>query len=45
MPTGWFPSAIAIDSEGALRVLNIKGVGNTANGKGSFNSRSTKARC
>ena len=40
IPTGWFPSAIAIDSDGALRVLNIKGVGNTANGKGSFNSRS-----
>ena len=40
VPTGWFPSAIAVDSDGALRVLNIKGLGNTANGKGSFNSRS-----
>jgi YVTN family beta-propeller protein len=39
VPTGWFPSAIAIDREGSLRVLNIKGVGNTANNKGSFNSR------
>jgi len=39
IPTGWFPSAIAIDREGSLRVLNIKGVGNTANNKGSFNSR------
>ena len=39
VPTGWFPSAIAVDGGGALRVLNIKGVGNTANGKGSFNSR------
>jgi YVTN family beta-propeller protein len=39
LPAAWFPSAIAIDSDGALRVLNIKGVGNTANNKGSFNSR------
>jgi YVTN family beta-propeller protein len=39
VPTGWFPTAIAIDRAGSLRVLNIKGVGNTANGKGSFNSR------
>jgi YVTN family beta-propeller protein len=38
-PTAWFPSAIAIDQEGALRVLNIKGVGNTANKQGTFNSR------
>jgi YVTN family beta-propeller protein len=39
IPTGWFPSAIAIDREGSLRVLNIKGTGNTANGKGAFNSK------
>jgi YVTN family beta-propeller protein len=39
LPTGWFPTAIAIDREGSLRVLNIKGVGNTDNHKGSFNSR------
>ena len=39
VPTGWFPSALAIDREGSLRVLNIKGVGNTDNHKGSFNSR------
>jgi len=38
LPTAWFPSAIAIDAEGALRVLNIKGVGNTANKKGTFSS-------
>jgi len=38
LPTAWFPSAIALDSEGALHVLNIKGVGNTANNRGSFNS-------
>ncbi len=39
LPTAWFPSAVALDREGALRVLNIKGVGNTADRKGTFNSR------
>jgi YVTN family beta-propeller protein len=39
IPTGWFPSAIAIDREGSLRILNIKGVGNTADKKGTFNSK------
>ncbi|HLJ46466.1 MAG TPA: bifunctional YncE family protein/alkaline phosphatase family protein, partial [Bryobacteraceae bacterium] len=39
VPAGWFPTALAIDSAGVLRVLNIKGVGNTADGKGGFNSR------
>jgi YVTN family beta-propeller protein len=39
VPTGWFPSAIAVDGEGALRIVNIKGVGNTADKKGTFNSR------
>ncbi len=39
IPTGWFPSAVAIGREGALRVLNIKGVGNTANARGSHNTR------
>jgi YVTN family beta-propeller protein len=39
LPTGWFPSALAVDREGTLRVINIKGVGNTANDKGTFNSR------
>lgn len=39
LPTGWFPSAVAIAADGSLRVLNIKGTGNTANGKGLFNSR------
>ncbi len=39
LPTGWFPSAIALDSAGALRVLNIKGLGNTADNRGTFNSR------
>ncbi len=39
VPTAWFPSALAIDSSGMLRVLNIKGVGNTADKRGTFNSR------
>lgn len=39
VPTGWFPSAIALDKDGGLRVLNIKGTGNTSDGKGLFNSR------
>src|ERR1051326_8257057 len=38
LPAGWFPSGLAVASDGSLRVLNIKGVGNTSNGKGSFNS-------
>src|SRR5258705_8149932 len=36
LPTAWFPSAIAIDNEGGLRIVNIKGVGNTADKKGTF---------
>jgi YVTN family beta-propeller protein len=39
VPTGWFPSAIAIDSKGDLRIVNIKGVGSTAGPHGVFNSR------
>ena len=38
VPAGWFPSAIGIGSDGDLRVVNIKGVGNTSNGKGAFNT-------
>jgi YVTN family beta-propeller protein len=38
LPTGWFPSGVAVDSDGALRVINIKGVGNTAAPNGVFNS-------
>src|ERR1019366_7139074 len=34
-----YPSAIATDSDGSLRVLNLKGGGNTPNHKGAFNSR------
>jgi len=39
IPTGWFPSAIAVDREGTVHVVNIKGVGNTADEKGTFNSK------
>lgn len=39
LPTGWFPTALALGREGGLRVLTIKGLGNTANDKGSFNSK------
>ena len=38
LPTGWFPSGIALDADGALRIINIKGVGNTAAKNGAFNS-------
>lgn len=39
LPTAWFPSGVAVDSNGALRVITIKGVANTAVGDGTFNSR------
>ena len=39
IPAGWFPSSLLVDRAGALRILNIKGVGSTANAKGTFNSR------
>lgn len=39
VPTGWFPSSLAVAGDGSLRVLNIKGLGNTASAKGNFNSR------
>jgi YVTN family beta-propeller protein len=38
VPTGWFPSAVTALEDGSLRVVNIKGNGNTANGQGAFNS-------
>jgi YVTN family beta-propeller protein len=37
-PTAWFPSAIAVDEQGSLYVANIKGLGNTAVGDGSYRS-------
>ncbi len=39
LPTAWFPSGIAVDEKGALRVITIKGVANTAVGNGTFNSK------
>ena len=39
LATGWFPSAIDLDRAGALWVVNIKGVGNTADTNGTFNTR------
>jgi YVTN family beta-propeller protein len=39
LPVAWFPTAIAMARDGSLRVLNIKGVGNTADKKGTFNSK------
>ena len=41
VPAGWFPSAIAVDQDGALRVVNIKGTGNTATGVTPGHFRST----
>jgi len=39
IPTAWFPTVVALAGDGSLRVLNIKGVGNTDNKKGAYNSR------
>lgn len=39
IPTGWFPSAIEVDKDGALRVVNVKGTGSTVNARGTFNSK------
>ena len=38
LPSAWFPSAIVTLPDGSLRVVNIKGTGNTANANGNFNS-------
>jgi len=38
LPTAWFPSGVAVDSAGALRVITIKGVADTSTGNGTFNS-------
>ncbi len=39
VPSGWFPSGIAVAKDGTLRVANIKGNGSTAGKNGTFNSR------
>ena len=38
VPSGWFPSFVTAMEDGSLRVVNVKGVGNTANGRGAFSS-------
>jgi YVTN family beta-propeller protein len=38
VPTAWFPTAIAVQGDGSLRVLNLKGVGNTQRKEGTFSS-------
>src|SRR3984893_1052778 len=40
IPTGWFPASLAFDRNQELVVLNIKGDGNTDNGKGGHESHS-----
>lgn len=39
IPSGWFPTAVATDAGGHLRVLNVKGTGSTVNKQGTHNSR------
>ena len=39
IPTAWFPTTVAVATDGSLRVLNIKGVGSTDNHRGAYNSR------
>ncbi len=38
IPTAWFPTAIALHPDGSLRVLNLKGVGNTLRPDGTHSS-------
>ena len=38
IPAGWFPSSISVMNDGSLRVVNVKGTGNTDNGRGAFSS-------
>jgi len=38
VPTAWFPSALALAEDGSLRVLNIKGIGNTLRKDGTYSS-------
>lgn len=40
IPTGWFPSSVSAMDDGSLRIVNIKGTGNTGNGRGAFKSTS-----
>ncbi|MCC7155288.1 MAG: hypothetical protein IT161_11995, partial [Bryobacterales bacterium] len=38
LPSAYFPSAVGLAQDGGLRVVAIKGTGNTADGKGNFRS-------
>lgn len=38
IPSGWFPSAIAVAKDGGLRIANVKGVGNNKAKNGTFNT-------
>jgi YVTN family beta-propeller protein len=40
IPAGWFPGALAFDRNQDLVVLNVKGDGNTNDGKGGHNTHS-----
>jgi len=39
LPAGWFPTAVGVNGQGSVHVVNVKGMGNTANTSGTFNSR------
>jgi YVTN family beta-propeller protein len=39
LPTGYFPTAVAVKRDGSLLVATVKGVGATTNRNGAFNSR------
>jgi YVTN family beta-propeller protein len=39
VPAGWFPTSVAVDADGGLRVVNVKGVGSNPMIKGGYNSR------
>ncbi len=40
IPAGYFPTAIALDAQGDLRVLNLKGVGASLRPQGNYNTHS-----
>ena len=40
LPAGFFPTAIALDAHGDLRVLNLKGVGASLRPQGNYNTHS-----
>ena len=39
IPTAWFPTALAVAADGSLRVVCLKGAGETADPRGHFNSK------